>query len=715
MDRIPLYYLLSDLQSQYTKWNASAIFNLILCCSLDVYMSYSIIIGDTATQCGFEHVKIIDDTSLIVQNVFTEPDYSFTKGNFLSIQSNDSSFLVSLVTISSLHDSSFLYDEFPQYAGSSFQQQFSLDLLSFHQFHNLSQVNHISSQSLLSFYQQYQDSFSSFLQALLSQRKLTLSHLSGIIISGSFIPQVLLSFISSLFSTIPVFSYSSSFSSIEQASLSLTSLLYPIHNKNEDDYIGELNEDGKKDGYGEEFHFGVCIYRGFWKDDMYDGLGVLMNEEGEFLYRGEFHQGKYHGQGIQYNHNEILKGEFVNGCIIDGVHISYYLNHMKCYEGSYKRGLRNGIGKEYNENGELLFEGCYLDNQRYGKGILYTKEGRLEGNLVNGEFDGEVKEYSKNHILKSVINNDYGIFYTDEGYLLYEGGVLNHQYYSHGILYYPGGHIHYDGEFLNGLFHGYGQLYTKEGDLNYIGEFKNGLKDGNGKDYSNSLFLQYVGEFKKGKRHGNGKYFMNEGHYYDGMFNEGKITGKGKMVWTSSCTYEGDFVDGKKEGHGVFTWSDNQVYDGNWKNDKRDGVGKQYNSIGVLVYEGDWKEDSPNGIGTIHYDSGSYYMGDVVHNKREGKGKQYNEQNCIEYDGEWINDQPHGYGIFYYDDHCIYEGQWVHGERDGTGRFVYANGNYFIGHFKNGYREGKGVLLNAQGKILREEVYELNKEITKEN
>ena len=74
MDRIPLYYLLSDLQSQYTKWNASAISNLILCCSLDVYMSYSIIIGDTASQCGFEHVKIIDDNSLIVQNVFTEPD-----------------------------------------------------------------------------------------------------------------------------------------------------------------------------------------------------------------------------------------------------------------------------------------------------------------------------------------------------------------------------------------------------------------------------------------------------------------------------------------------------------------------------------------------------------------------------------------------------------------------------------------------------------------
>ena len=31
-------------------------------------------------------------------------------------------------------------------------------------------------------------------------------------------------------------------------------------------------------------------------------------------------------------------------------------------------GIKNGKGKEYNNNGELLYEGEYLDGKRNGKG-----------------------------------------------------------------------------------------------------------------------------------------------------------------------------------------------------------------------------------------------------------------------------------------------------------------------------------------------------------
>ena len=33
------------------------------------------------------------------------------------------------------------------------------------------------------------------------------------------------------------------------------------------------------------------------------------------------------------------------------------------YEGDYLDGLRNGMGKEYDEDGELLFEGNYLKGE----------------------------------------------------------------------------------------------------------------------------------------------------------------------------------------------------------------------------------------------------------------------------------------------------------------------------------------------------------------
>ena len=41
------------------------------------------------------------------------------------------------------------------------------------------------------------------------------------------------------------------------------------------------------------------------------------------------------------------------------------------FEGEYLNGKRNGKGKEYYENGNIEFEGEYLDDKRNGKGKEY--------------------------------------------------------------------------------------------------------------------------------------------------------------------------------------------------------------------------------------------------------------------------------------------------------------------------------------------------------
>ena len=48
--------------------------------------------------------------------------------------------------------------------------------------------------------------------------------------------------------------------------------------------------------------------------------------------------------------------------------------------------MRNGKGKEYYENGKLLFEGEYLNNKRNGKGKEYDDNGNIlfEGEYLNG-------------------------------------------------------------------------------------------------------------------------------------------------------------------------------------------------------------------------------------------------------------------------------------------------------------------------------------------
>ena len=52
----------------------------------------------------------------------------------------------------------------------------------------------------------------------------------------------------------------------------------------------------------------------------------------------------------------------------------------------YLNGQRNGKGKEYNDDGKLIFEGEYLNGNKWnGKGKEYDDEGNIffEGEYLN--------------------------------------------------------------------------------------------------------------------------------------------------------------------------------------------------------------------------------------------------------------------------------------------------------------------------------------------
>ena len=60
----------------------------------------------------------------------------------------------------------------------------------------------------------------------------------------------------------------------------------------------------------------------------------------------------------------------------------FFLNGELKYDGEYLNGKRNGKGKEYYDNGKLEFEGEYLNGKRNGKG-KECDDGKLiyEGNI----------------------------------------------------------------------------------------------------------------------------------------------------------------------------------------------------------------------------------------------------------------------------------------------------------------------------------------------
>ena len=125
-------------------------------------------------------------------------------------------------------------------------------------------------------------------------------------------------------------------------------------------------------------------------------------------YEGEKLNGKWHGFGKK----------FYQGCLD--------------YVGNYLNGKRNGKGEEYDKNGNLRFEGEYLNGIKWnGKG--YDAKGYEEFKIKEGK--GTIKEYN-----------------------WYNGNLI------------------YEGEYVNGIRNGKGKEFNDKNELILEGEYLNGKK-----------------------------------------------------------------------------------------------------------------------------------------------------------------------------------------------------------------------------------------------
>lgn len=175
----------------------------------------------------------------------------------------------------------------------------------------------------------------------------------------------------------------------------------------------------------------------------------------------------------------------------------------------------------------------------------------------------------------------------------------------------------------------------------YTGYWKNGLRNGQG-----------TGEY--------GKYHSKfSGCKYEGLW-ENNFWKKGTLTWSTGDAYTGDFANEKRNGKGEMRYADGNVYNGEWKDDLKYGFGKMTWTKGFKTYEGNWVDDKRNGQGTSSYTA------------QHGK-----YPNC-KFTGTWKDDL------------------WV------EGTFTYADKSKYVGAFnRDQKREGKGVLYDASGKVLK--------------
>ena len=298
-----------------------------------------------------------------------------------------------------------------------------------------------------------------------------------------------------------------------------------------------------------------------------------------------------------------------------------------------------------------------------------------------------------------------------------------------------------------------------ESDGRYTGKFLNGkLHCKMGSFVSINGLVRYEGGWKEGMYDGKGKLTNTDRNVYQGQFKEGHFSGQGLMTYTNGDVYQGAWDMGKRSGVGEVTFSDGSKYKGNWKNDKMNGLGELVKP-NLDKYECKFVDDEMKGEGKILYVNGNVYTGDIQKGLKEGEGTMLYKDGS-QYSGEWLEDKYHGKGIFtdkdgkdspilsWYkggkakDGKCSTKfGEWTGGlegdfpygngvmvfnekspyarfegfwEKTGPskeGKMEYKDGRIYEGFFKDGKKNGEGVLKMGDQYVIYKGAWENNKKV----
>ena len=290
-----------------------------------------------------------------------------------------------------------------------------------------------------------------------------------------------------------------------------------------------------------------------------------------------------------------------------------YYNGLLSYEGEYLNDKRNGKGKEYDYKRKILFEGEYINGERWNGKIkelikYNSNEMEFEGEYINGEKIGKVKKYYTNYSGRN---------------LEYEGGFKNDKKNGYGKEYY--------------------EEYQEEEKLIYEGEFLDDKRNGKGKEYYKGQ-LRFEGEYLNGKRW-NGKYRL--------------INSWGQPE------FEGELINGEKKGKEYLLG--NLIYEGEYLNLKKNGKGKEYYKNGKIKFEGEYILDN-KWTGNMYDPDGNFTFKMI---DGEGNGKEYDNDGKLRYDGEYLNGIKNGKGREFKYNKLIFEGEYLNGERNGKGKEYY--------------------------------------------
>ncbi len=215
-------------------------------------------------------------------------------------------------------------------------------------------------------------------------------------------------------------------------------------------------------------------------------IGYWIEKSGELTYKGEYAANKKVKNWVGYYPNNLIyKLEYFTNGEKDGISIQfdrkgkislveyyknglthgqtvYYsqFNESPVSETEYAFGKKNGLYRQYYDNGKIQEESWFKDNLKNGLSRWNNKSGQrlAEYNYKNGNFDGLQKTYYENDTLQSTSN--------------YTGNQLS----GESKEYFRNGKLKVSGNYLNGQKDGVWTEYDELGKVQKVTRFKDGVE-----------------------------------------------------------------------------------------------------------------------------------------------------------------------------------------------------------------------------------------------
>ncbi len=457
---------------------------------------------------------------------------------------------------------------------------------------------------------------------------------------------------------------------------------------------------GKPDGFWKTYYEnGQLKSEGRRRKFKLDSVWTFYSSKGDTLERIEYRRDKKNGYAYKYQpandtlNNIPISIELWLNNVREGQASYYYASGKLKERVNYQEGMRQGEGRLYDEEGEVIALNVYKNNflvykerinrrdvrgMRQGVWRQYYANGKvmLESNYKDDKLHGYVKTYNERGKMTQQVRYKMGELVRKKD----EQGpqvVKKESFFSNGNVKTSGGFLNKKPVGVHREFNEEGKVvaaktYTDGGVLKAEGKvLKSGRRSGKWKNLYPDGKVKSQGKYRKGRKQGAWKfYFPNGVVEQHGNYLNGKYDGEWKWYYPSGELWrEEEYFDGKREGNFV-----------------------EYSKEGKVISQGKYVQGEREGVWKLavgdHSEAGEYVVG-----LRNGEWKFYFADGTLKFEGRFVDGAPTGKQKHFFPDGKLKEiRQYVAGLETGTWKKFDELGNIT---FEITYKSGKEIKVDG--------------------